>query len=158
MWEHNYLDYDKHFQLIYLFLNKINIKNLKKKFNLVLFLHPKQEYKNYIHLANKYKITIVNEPSENFLSFFDCFISNDNSSLCIWADYLGIPSLVYNMRNVRKSNTLKHLSSMIYTKSFNIFLKELKNIKRTNYQKKNKNFISKIGKERFINTLKKELT
>jgi len=157
-WEHNYLDYDKNFQLIYLFLNKINIKNLKKKFNLVLFLHPKQEYKNYIHLANKFKITIVNEPSENFLSFFDCFMSNDNSSLCVWADYLGIPSLVYNTRNLRKSHTLKHLSNMIYTRSFNILLNELKSIKRKNYQKKNKNFISKIGKERFINTLKKELT
>jgi hypothetical protein len=158
LWEHNYLDYSKHFQLIYLFLDKINIKYIKKKFNLVLFLHPKQEYKNYAHLANKYKITIVNEPSENFLSFFDCFISNDSSSLCIWADYLGIPSLVYNMRNIRKSNKLQRLSNMIYTKSFNVLLNELKNIKRKNYQEKNKNFISEIGKERFINTLKKELT
>jgi len=157
LWEHNYLDYDKHFQLIHLFLRKINTKTVKKKFNLVLFLHPKQQYKNYIHLENKFKIKIINKPTENFISFFDCFLSNDSSSLCIWSDYLGIPSFVYNMRNIRKAYSLKNLSNITYSNNFKILLKKLYSVKRSKYKDKINNFISKVGKVSFIDTLRKEL-
>jgi hypothetical protein len=101
-----------HLHFIKYLSNKFN----KKRFNLVLLLHPKQNLKEYKWLEKKFITKVLKTETETKLIFADLIIIAQNSSIVSLCKKLKIPTIVVKTRNefsVRKilSKNIKYLKS-----------------------------------------------
>ena len=79
-----------HLNFIKYLSNKFN----KKKFNLVLLLHPKQSLKEYKWLEKKFITKVLKTETETKLIFADLIIVTQNSSILSLCKKLKIPTIV----------------------------------------------------------------
>jgi hypothetical protein len=112
------------------FLKYLNNKFDKKKFNLVLLLHPKQNLKDYKWLEKKFITKVLKTQTETKLIFADLIIIAQNSSLVSLCKKLKIPTIVVKTnkeflvkkipgRNIKYLNSAKKLFTY---KTKNIFV------------------------------------
>jgi hypothetical protein len=136
--EHNIYNAEKHWKLNIDILDKIT-HHLENKTNLLLLLHPKQSYNNYKWLEKKYKIKIVKENSTNVLQFGSALIVSQSSSIVEIASLLKVKLFIILVDKKFKNynNFFKHSS---LTKD--IHFKKLKNIKKINIYKRNRNIFT----------------
>lgn len=120
-----------------LFLH-LNSKKIDKKYNLIISLHPQQNFYTYKKFLKKYNVTLMKEKFDNLLQYIDGVISLAGSSILIDCKDLNIPYFLFNMYKNESMNKLY-----------------FRNLKKKQIIENYKNLDTKLLKE-FINLNKKK--
>ena len=98
-YEHGLCEKKAHFQYIDGLLHQL----CELKFNVLITLHPKMKLEDYIHLKNRFPVTILEESLSDVIVVADIFLATYSSTVA-WALMCRIPIVMFDHINLNYSD------------------------------------------------------
>jgi len=95
-YEHNVTSFKESINRHYIMCETIQNAQKKENFSCLISLHPKQKYKDYKWISQKYNFQILKSSLRDVIAYSDLYLLSYESDTMFWAADLKIPCIIFN--------------------------------------------------------------